>query len=268
MHSGAGRRMQGDSAGGSSFCGPIALHSRRNSFLRTDLLGRTVCAGCAPPSSAAFGSLAWPVIVKIGSTPYGGESRPGTKRFMVHGAIFDTAPSRVSIPLSLSLPLTRSLVVARCVGVLRSIDYGISRGTRRLMAYYYRLRRRKKSDEVVEDRYCRVISGVGSEEESASPIAPRTDKLGRGMLYSNRNCPLTGNSPASLSLSLSNRQFCRCLQSRSQRGNSLIVKRRLLLDRALCEEKRREGEVSGFSGGETRLTRWNLWRFMLLLDFS
>jgi len=108
-----GWRDQGDSAGGSSFCGPIALHSRRNSFLRTDLLGRTVCAGCAPPSSAAFGSLAWPVIVKIGSTPYRGESRPGTERFMVHGAIFDTAPSRVLIPLSLSL--ARSLARGRAM---------------------------------------------------------------------------------------------------------------------------------------------------------
>jgi len=101
-----GWREQGDSAGGSSFCGPIALHSRRNSFLRADLLGRTVCAGCAPPSSAAFGSLAWPVIVKTGSTPYGGESRPGTKRFMVR-AILDTAAEGVvarSHPsLSLSL---------------------------------------------------------------------------------------------------------------------------------------------------------------------
>lgn len=46
----------------------------------------------------------------------------------------------------------------RCVGVLTSIDYGITRGTRRLMAYYYQPRE-GIGDEVVADRYRRIISG-------------------------------------------------------------------------------------------------------------
>jgi len=59
----------------------------------------------------------------------------------------------------------------RCVGVLTSIDYGITRGTRRLMAYYYQPRERI-GDEVVADQYRRIISGRLRGELDGSTLLP------------------------------------------------------------------------------------------------
>lgn len=120
----------------------------------------TVCAGCAA-STAAAPVLAWSVIVRS-VAPRGGESRHGTKRSVVTRSS-NTPPQP---------PRSRSLfAVVRCVGVLTSIDYGITRGTRRLMAYYYQPRE-GIGDEVVADQYRRMISGRLRGELDGSTLLP------------------------------------------------------------------------------------------------
>lgn len=128
----SGRNGRG--RGRSFFCDPVvALHSRCNSFLQTDFTSRyrlrrmrgLHCRGSAP-------TLAWPVIVRS-VAPRG--ANHGTAR---------------NVPWLLNprtYPRSRFhslFAVVRCVGVLTSIDYGITRGTRHLMAYYYQAARRDR----------------------------------------------------------------------------------------------------------------------------